>query len=1703
MESPNDKPIEPLEVIEPVAAEPIAEDPVTVADIVEVDDINPHPVSSGIEVAPTDVSAELEDEFNPMLFVQLGDRVYIESTEYGKTIGNVYYRSLEQIHIKPDGVSNILHIFEIEQTDDEEIYNEQHGVSVIYIIEKRKYGALVELENFKIGQTIDTYARDDNKEVIQYVISKIDEQNDSITIYNEDDPENKREILFDFIGIPLEIEFNIINIRFHTKDKESNPNIYEQVIEPEEKEEPNENEEEGFEIIGYIEVKEARVFKELPLYQQSIPDSIQKIDALNNFINELNSNLQKDPNVLRNIRILVETFFYLKQSIIKHNEDGSNELKEVSANTLRELIKTTNVPLGRPILAIKKKLYVEEEVEDEEEDEDDYVYYKDFSEDIKDHDTNVSKYLENMKSTLSAIMPWKAPDDTETSEDSWTTYADSDIYRQVPPHIHKNDDFGRIPGYLKAPSTKNNPMPIPQLGKISFGVERSLARTYRKANKADNEGLVEKIKKTTFIEPDHANLNGYLLFPQSVSPYIGTTRSNQLAVDSGRSGMKPMLLTDILKKINDPVLGEESSPNALLYFNTDAIDDYTVAQYIEGSTLRALAMGDIFITLDQYGMENIEINESIFEVIQTKLEEYQHRLIGHLKGMRATLAVEQKQEVVPFLEKVSFMEIIEKDPILSRAIEEYRDYNLSFINSDVGLVNYLMKKYDVYFQIVIGQNPVLYTKANLDINNLNYLEQLRIETLLKEKYTTRGLRPMRNKCSHVGHFLTVRKIYNNEERFREMINVFKVYQGRRFNNWIKCNSCNENLMCLHERLQLQAYINPAEKELLDKEIILKFAGGQFQGSYICRNCGQQIKSIDFDNSMEYDDNGKPMSGRAVLVDEDALFEERLDLLIAPSPEKQNEEMPLSEDEKIILDITKELTDKIGVKFEVPAYRRVITNTCEVLYNPLITFTAKKYEDHAKKAQAKKATNSYPPYSRYIAQHKICITAIFILIEIQCKVPSYNVRFVLPDWKSPGFNGYPLVEDDTNRQGLEYLAYAIASIKLESPPWILTKFITSAKNLQSVLDKIKTIFNFILKHILRNDMIQYQLAEKRKYIESKHLTDTDKNVVLHLREDIPVTFLPQQILITKAEAAESQITEEIVKHMGEKGEISLVRLWIRHAHKLAKDTAITVRGSPLLETTCCVSPASNPHIYWKENHMPELRTRTSTPNVQAPFIMPSFIPRKSELGVVEPNKEEYYAVFLKYCFIGPRTGYPHEPGLTYHCLWCGFQFPTNPNFMVANTEGKAALQDAKIDTDEESFNNLLDKIHTVNSVQPVTVKSISSFKQIMDKLASIRPAPIAQQPFHNKNNSTEEALAVAEAIVAEEDLWESTITTMTEELIKHSAMEDIYIVCADISELIQRRAAVLQQFIDPPHLEIINSILRLPWRNLFQVIQTYFIVPLQRLYSKFNSDSFVVPKEYDLSDKHIDDVTDILKRETNAYVNFKSKINTEFVTSQSSTDKNKGIKDKIMQNIKYLIDQFVAIMPFKQILSRDYIPGNEVTLGYIKNILFMGPLYVFIQSFDTKDEVKTVYLHKYSRFHKFIFKYILEKYDKEKLSYDDDKIKLLIAIRDEKERVGIVKNMNALTDEERSIELMNKRLGLGKWAVGGTKLIYAYDKDYYDLERQKRMDAGIIDFPGSSDGDLNMPEGRKHDEMGAAIYTDAELEAEGGYDNNQHADDDNE
>jgi hypothetical protein len=211
-------------------------------------------------------------------------------------------------------------------------------------------------------------------------------------------------------------------------------------------------------------------------------------------------------------------------------------------------------------------------------------------------------------------------------------------------------------------------------------------------------------------------------------------------------------------------------------------------------------------------------------------------------------------------------------------------------------------------------------------------------------------------------------------------------------------------------------------------------------------------------------------------------------------------------------------------------------------------------------------------------------------------------------------------------------------------------------------------------------------------------------------------------------------------------------------------------------------------------------------------------------------------------------------------------------------------------------------------------------------------------------------------------------------------------------------------------------------------------------------------------------------------------------------------------IGYFVEQMSQLLNYKNKVRPIVVPGRDMTLVYIQRAMLYGPLATLINPAEVpsgtvvKSPIKSIG-DQSMRYIMELVELSLNKYRIERLSYDDQAIKELIAIRNEKERVNVIAEFDKLTDEEKAIELMNKRLGLGKWAVGGTKLIYAYDKDYYDLERQKREAAGIIDFPGLGPDQMEALDGRPTDEFGFPIFGDAEFEREGGYNHNQHGDDD--
>ena len=1608
------------------------------------------------------------EEDNPNLFIQLGDDVIIESTTYGRTIGTVYYRSLEMIHVKPDGVSNDVHRFEVNQTEDgEERFNEADGVSAVYILKKRDVESFVEQQDIRVNHIIDTFDQD-RRPYKTYKIITVDKENDKITIQDPDE-ENSEELVFDFIGIPADkhLEFVVMRIRpMVFSDEPSEPEMEDaQPIVEQEEEDVADLEDLGIEEVGEIEVVLAKVYKEAESYEQRIPDDIQRMDALNDFISSLDPSLQNDPYAMRSVRTLIETLFHLKQSTISYEKSGEIQgAKQLSATTLFDLIERAKVPLGRPVLNVSKKEYKVDEFEKKVDAK--HIQFTDFKWELQQMNAKISTIVStsikgdskgkivtewhDQRNFLSQYLsPWK---NIDLDEPRWTALTDSDVFRMNPP------GSSPIPGYVASHDEKSPPV----FYTVPFGIERALSTTYRKG--ADR-------RKVALVDEEKASMNSYLLFPIQAAPYLGSTRSYHLATDSGRSQLTPKTMKMLLKELGEPMSirnsdSEEKGPTSSNIVLLTTMNQSPLSEYIRGIPMSALGWGDTISTLEQYGMENTELNEDIAKVLLEKISASQAQLLSGLSRLRDAIKEieEKKGEPNPFLDNPAFFEEVKRQPILATLLQDYEDKNTTLSSSDLGKVIHLMKHHANYFQIAAGKNALLMGKAFIDANRTNYLLQRTIERQLEDSKRNAGIRPRRNPCRHTADLVSVRRLRDDSDRFHELTKFVLRYQGARDQNWINCNICTENLICCHERLQLQAYLNPREKDTIEKEIILSFAGGQFQGNYICRNCGQTIRALDFDNNLEFDDNGKPKSGTAVLIDDAAVLEEQVDSMLEGQSNESlgvsivpsmKEEMKLGETETIIYNIVREISERVGILLDKQGFRNVIRGAKSWI---------DKFPD--REAYAKKQAKSKGRMADYeIASSRDIINAaaVYLLIEIQTKIPDYVVRYALKGCKSPGFEGYPLDTNETNQQGIQYIACAISSIRKKEKPWTLAYQAIPDDTVRQngiVLSIMK-----IIKDIISNDIIQAQLEEKRRYLLHVFGTsamDEEKRT----KDSIFPSFLPEQIILTPEDAAKHVISKEVVEALGnERARAGLVTLWIRHAHAIAEKTAHLVRGTAFSETTCCLNPIQEPGSYWKSmGELPDLHRRTLYPHRQGQSLLTNFVPRDAQIGVTEPDRDLYYRLFLKCCFRGPRIGYSHQPGVTNQCVWCEFQFPTHPAIMDTDKEGKAALTEVTTDTAE--FTELLDKIHNVNRVEAIRMREISTVKNCMDKLIDIKPVPL--------------------------DNWEAVMRVTAERFmtLNHpdKTPEDFALAAGELSNLTSdARVVIERRLTSEKQHEVLERISRLSWVDFFKVLQTYFIIPFQRVFYNFSPESFKIPIEMtkDLSEQHVtEDLVPVLQREM------------AFITANKGIISGGEIMFAKMKLEEYLA-QMSALLPFMERIRPSVIPGGANSLVYIQQAFLYGPLSMLLDS--SRIPLNVGYQSAMSAMTdnsiEFLLRMInssLNKYGREYLSYDAAEIKNMIAIREEKERVNVVREFSNLSDEARQVELINKKLGLGKWAVGGTKLIYQYNKEYYDVERQKRLDAGMEDISGHEE---------LYDESGFRNHGDDEYEREGGYDHNQHGDDD--
>jgi hypothetical protein len=1622
------------------------------------DQSNPDPVvEEAIEVE--DIEEASTEAYDRHQVLELGDRAIIDSERYGVVWGTIYYRSNDMLRLRPDGAGNILYEFPRLYTEDEDAFVADLGVKESYILLKRNKDRtdFVQQQDFRVGLLVDGIDKE-GLVTATYQITAVNEEEDSIQIVNLEDESDVQDLVFGAVGIPEEAPFRILRISTKpkpVKEEEKELKLEEEEEEAEE-EEGEDEEDEDLEILdtddfeveleGQVLLPQQTIYKEATASRKIIPENIQKSEALKDFLNMLDPSQQKDPKAIREFRILVETMTHMKRAIMELNPDGSFKgLQSPSASTLVELLQKTTVPMGKPVLDVKKRLYASYVQETPEEAP--YRFEKDGIPTISTT-PSTSTFVES--GALQQIhfyatdqsqyerweRPWKSGNDSGLLMDF---DQDTLFFRNVIPDM----DDATLEAYERAPPKEKDALsqPYPSVGLLNYGLETALSRTYRKGRKGD---------KHVLLASEMAPIRAYLLFPQAVAAYMGTKRSGSLALDMTRAANINM--ATILNE--QPLVPDSNKTDQIvaLSISGNTLANIPLADYLEGMTIPGTGIGDMMNTLVDYGIPNLELTPEILAVLQVKISNYQGQLITSLNQVRE--AIKELEPPIPNpilpIESTPVLDtLFRSEMILVNILKAFTEQNPVLKDSDVARIAHFLRINGDYYQTAIGKQDLLLIPERDKAIKTIQLTMIHEDEQIKRNKREKGEVPVPNLCKHVSELKAVRKVREEADRYVLLIAFLRTYQGKRSENWIDCNLCKKELLCVHERLLIKAFLSPKERETLFKELHLHFSGGVFAGHYICRNCGQPIQEIGYDTNIQFDDSGKPMIGRAELKDKDALRASDLEAILGLPLEAEDEFEFEDVTHRKYYKIVREIAERVGIFMNQAQYESVIKKMV-LLSNswPDREEFVAMQEARAKKKRAAGQPFEMPDYDALIAKNTIGSAALHLLLEIQTRIPDYKPQFSLPNCEA-GFGGYPLDDDEEQVEGLQYMACAIASIQREDEPWASARFykIPSGKKredqIAAILSYIKPILGDILDE--QGATLTQKLSEKRVYLEAQQKDQVQR--LTKPTEEVPSSFLPELVLPPVVEAAAEKETEP------SQDPRSNARAWIRNAHELAKRTSNPIRGSFVSDITCCRVGVQTPGAFWqsKADLAPlPFANRQLMPAKRGSFQQFNFEARNHDPMVVDIPKDLTYRLFLHTCAKGDTKGSPHEIGATNQCRLCHFQLPEHPS-LITPDKAKTAVTEAEIDESQEAFQELLDLVHRKNSIAPTVEESEArTWVQVLEELRDLTPMPLPNWP----------------------SLFSDTIKALNR-LKGNNGMEvnsgDVAEATAELSNAVSAAETFVQEIIvakgkykNPVKKhEILEKLGTLPWHNFVQAMETYLITPAKTLLNQYDTerlefffDPQTIPshaKKY--APSHMQDLRDVLDEDHAVLNTFVEDLNT---------DEKQFARDKLAQYVK----QMSAIALLKNRLRPIYFIGGADTFQHIQQAFLYGPLADLFNSSklpDVERAEEDVPLTKkglalFDTSVGMLIKIMganLDQFSKHRLGYSDDELREIIQERAEREKQNILSKLDKMSDEERRAATLNMRLGLGRYNVDKLKSIIKYSAEQIELERKEGEEAGII------------------------------------------------
>lgn len=1565
----------------------------------------------------------------------LGDRVYVQGGRLDGLRGRIYYLDPELMRILPDGVSDRLVDIPIVDGDlDPEL-----GIEAYYSLTKRTNPAFVAQLNAHAEMTAETFSSS-GEPGPKYTIKAVNEREDKLLL--EDETGASLEVEFNFIGIPRDLPFAVLRPRqppIETKGLTEEEEAAVEAIEVDE-----------FEDILEEQLAEEPVFedpfviKEIPAAERYYPDLVQRNDMMRDLLVALSPAAQKNPANQKAIRALVEQCVSLRNAVVSYSSAGQpiGQL-QTSFLTLGDVVDAVPVPLARPVLDAKRVLYLDHS-EDGQVRMEAGLPSQDPDE-LPGRDLEV-KYLadtiqganEYMDTQLGGIAGQGIPDSLPAWFLSWNTlntqFHSTWVSKggSAPTQFREDKEFFRAPvPDMETPQVdvldargadKRALITADFLGKTTIGLQRALGPRSTRLKQKEGLRRVESGEEGVVVNT--------LLFPLSEQRNLGATRSGILARDIALAQQFPQSALDILERLDG--IPETATAGGILSIGPggNTLGNIPLEDWLRAQPLYPLGLADALVDLANYGLSQAEFNADQYDVLVARIDTYRaliKQYILELADASAKSFAELQTAENPFLTAEAATDILNAlkgEPILQERMKELGGRIPAYRGNDIAMFAGLFAAAADLVIATLAAAPVpLARERNRKVRD-QFLETLREAMARATKAAEAGQAPEPNPCEHVADYTRIKKVKDDADRMKLLARFLADYRGAREGNWVNCGVCSQHLMCYHEVLLIQEFLHPREKDTLHKELLLTFSGGQFHGQFMCRNCGQGIADLELDNSMEFDDDGKPMSGSAVLEDADQAQKDVLDNLLGASITEVEEVEFKTDTQTAVYGVARRLADMVGITLPAEAHQRIVSRVeSELLRQP-------SRSDYAAATKGRKAVD----YDILINRILVCSTAANCLVEIQTAIPGIVMRYRMPGCRA-GFSGYP-TGNEKDKTGVEYLACAVSGVRDNSAPWTLTGY-QRESNEQKRREAIVGMMEKLLAGLVTNAAVQQQIRAKREHLEKIYGSAI---MAEQLPERLPAGFLPAPVLMEEEEVKRAAIVPAAATPL------ESIRAWILQAHAIGKASGNYTKGSLTAEAICCETPIQAPGVFWRE------KVESMAP---LPLKEPPRGPVRGHLAIhfkarPQPRLEAIispdvlYRIFLKVCYTGPRMGLRHEPGHTNTCPYCGFTFPESPyvpqplppmssdpktqrEMMKAYTEevdaivtkGKVALETQRVEVNQRTFEELVDTTHMRFAVEPPKRVIPEAGMRLVERLRSMEP-----EPFEG---------------------WRAVMTATIERLATLPPGAEDLDVAEAYGPMSNMAMELLEEFkgrLGAENTDALRKVLESPTQAT-ESLWTYVLIPFQRLINSFVIGSLKVQKSYKLGPGTDTDLNRLIADHL-AYLAPLAKRATGF-----TLHKMRWARDRLS----------AAFAVLRTSIRGSLIPGGNLGLPYLTTALLGGILAEFMNPNVVPpgggEDAAAVDMG--ARAPIQVLDVCIQRMRLEGLNFTSDQVRELINRRNDIEKTSFIGRFHRLTPEEKQMELRKKKLGLGEWAVGGTKAIYAYDPEQYERERQQRLDMGFQDF----------------------------------------------